>query len=234
MVYNYKNSSTYRCIYPKPPPASTVTNCSDGGVLGLVPGIIGSIQALEAIKIILPSTEPTYVDKMLLFNALTCSFKTIKMRSRNKNCPVGGDNPSIFEPVDYLQFCGALAADDKEKPLELLTKSERLTIEEMKNSENSLIVDVREPVELTITSPFQNYKNFKNISFKLLENAKKHDLVRQNIGDFEDIVCVCRRGNNSQKAVRLLQQMFPGRNVKDLEGGIYKWAEKVDDTIPLY
>ena len=160
MVYGYKKSACYRCIYPKPPPAHTVTNCSDGGVLGVVPGIIGSIQALEAMKCILPSMEPTYVNAMLLFDALTCSFRKIKMRSRSKGCPVCGENQTIKEPIDYLQFCGVKAPDDKDKPLNLLKKEDRITVADLrqhfKESESDvLLLDVREPVELTILCPFK-------------------------------------------------------------------------------
>jgi len=259
MVYNYKESSCYRCVYPVPPPAATVTNCSDGGVLGVVPGIIGSIQALEAMKIILPSTEPTYANSMLLFNALECSFKKIRMRGKNQNCPICGKNPTITGLVDYLQFCGVKAADDKDKPLELLEKCDRMTVEVLKkelesNKNNILLIDVREPVELGILSPFETVesvlenKNFLNIPLKILENPfrKKEVFEKLNGQDGKKIVCLCRRGNSSQKAVIALNKFAEIKDGDkdsafkkeydsvDLIGGYTEWVNKFEPELPMY
>jgi len=259
MVYNYKESSCYRCVYPVPPPAATVTNCSDGGVLGVVPGIIGSIQALETMKIILPSTEPTYFNSMLLFNALECSFKKIRMRGKNQNCPICGKNPTITEPVDYLQFCGVKAADDKDKPLELLENGERMTVEVLKkelesNKNDILLIDVREPVELEILSPLETVEsvlaneNFLNIPLKVLENPfrKKEVFEKLKGKDGMKIVCLCRRGNSSQKAVIALNKFAEIKDGDkdfefkkeydsvDLIGGYTEWVNKFEPELPMY
>jgi len=259
MVYNYNESSCYRCVYPTPPPAATVTNCSDGGVLGVVPGIIGSIQALEAMKIILPSTEPTYSNSMLLFSALECTFKKIRMRGKNQSCPICGKNPTITEPIDYLQFCGVKAADDKDKPLELLDNSNRMTVEVLKeklesNKNDILLVDVREPVELGILSPLESVesvlknKNFLNIPLKILENPfrKKEVFEKLNEHEGKKIVCLCRRGNSSQKAVIALNKFAEiedgDKNSEfkknydsvDLIGGYTDWVNKFEPNLPMY
>ncbi|KAJ3290972.1 Molybdenum cofactor synthesis protein 3 [Borealophlyctis nickersoniae] len=109
-VYNHQGGPCYRCIFPKPPPPETVTNCSDGGVLGVVPGIIGCMQALEVIKIA-SGIGTSYSQKMLVFDAVLGSFRTVKLRGRNVNCAVCGDAPTITELIDYVQFCGAAATD---------------------------------------------------------------------------------------------------------------------------
>ena len=103
-------SPCYRCIFPIPPPPETVTNCSDGGVLGVVPGLLGCLQALEALKI-LAGLGTSYAQKMLLVDALSGSFRTIKLRPRRKDCPMCGDDPSIKGLIDYVQFCGSSATD---------------------------------------------------------------------------------------------------------------------------
>ena len=215
----------------------------------MVPGIIGSIQALEAIKIILPSTEPTYTNSMLLFNALDCSFKKIRMRQRNPKCPVLGDNPTITEPIDYLQFCGVKAADDKDKPLELLDDVDRITVQKLKDelesSKNNkvLLLDVREPVELGILSPLEevesvkNNKNFLNIPLKVLENPFRKKEILQELEEHQDkkIICLCRRGNSSQKAVLALKKIEDCKfDAVDLIGGYTKWVHEFQPDLPLY
>ena len=105
-----EKSPCYRCIFPIPPPPETVTNCSDGGVLGVIPGLLGCLQALEALKI-LAGLGTSYAQKMLLVEALSGSFRTIKLRPRRKDCPVCGDSPTIKELIDYVQFCGASPTD---------------------------------------------------------------------------------------------------------------------------
>jgi len=152
-VYNYSGGPCYRCLYPKPPPPETVTNCSDGGVLGVVPGIIGSIQALEVIKIAAGMPGSSYSKRLLLFDALEATFRTIRLRDRQPNCAICGDNPSITKLIDYEQFCGRRATD-KSGNITLLTDVERISVTEYKaildEEQEHILVDVRLPVELEI------------------------------------------------------------------------------------
>jgi len=252
MVYNYKNkSSTYRCVYPKPPPAASVTNCSDGGVLGVVPGIIGNLQALEAIKIIIDTLEPTFVDCMLIFDGISCSFRKIKMRKRNDKiceeiCKTG--------LVDYLQFCGVKAADDKDAGVEVLSDDQRVDVDALSDcfdsktvssdpddkflSSLTCIIDVRNPVELSIISPFEKNQKipFKNIPLSHFKNPHKKDEIEKVLSNEKSILFVCRRGNDSQLAVKNLVEKFgwDESRVKDLKGGYTEWSERIDKSLPIY
>ncbi|XP_043551490.1 adenylyltransferase and sulfurtransferase MOCS3 isoform X3 [Chiloscyllium plagiosum] len=151
-VYNYNGGPCYRCLYPKPPPAETVTNCSDGGVLGIVPGILGCIQALEVLKIA-SGIGSSYSQQMLIFDALEARFRTIKLRSKQPTCAVCGDNPTVKDLIDYEKFCGS-AATDQCRTLHLLTGEQRITVQEYKQLLDQgvphILVDVRPQVEVDI------------------------------------------------------------------------------------
>ncbi|PIK54760.1 putative adenylyltransferase and sulfurtransferase MOCS3-like, partial [Apostichopus japonicus] len=142
----------YRCLFPRPPPPETVTNCSDGGVLGVVPGIMGNLQALEAIKII-TGLKASFVQKLLLFDGLYGSFRSIKLRARKKDCSVCGETPTVTGLIDYESFCGA-GPSDKCMLLHILTPEERVTAKQLKEHLGSnsppLLIDVRPPVEFDI------------------------------------------------------------------------------------
>ncbi|KAH3826865.1 adenylyltransferase and sulfurtransferase MOCS3-like [Dreissena polymorpha] len=245
-VYNHEGGPCYRCLYPKPPPVEAVTNCSDGGVLGVVPGIIGSLQALEAIKLAC-KMESSYSRKLLLFDALDGRFTAIKLRGRQPSCPVCGDSPTIVRGslVDYVQFCGAQASD-KDKALTVLKQDERITVHDYKQyieeRRPHVLVDVREPVEMDICrlpSPAINIS---------LQNIDKKDsilLIQQNLQELSarenqdirqvPVICVCRRGNDSQLAVRKLQQALEGGvPICDILGGLMSWAKHVDPSFPTY
>jgi len=146
-VYNFQGGPTYRCLYPTPPPPSAVTNCSDGGVLGVIPGVIGVMQALEAIKIITQDTS-SLSGKLLLFDGQESRFRTVKLRPRTE------DGGKINQLIDYVQFCGS-GATDKDEGISILDKSQRLTASQLNDRmpvENFLLVDVRLDTEFEIAA----------------------------------------------------------------------------------
>ena len=246
-VYNYEGGPCYRCLYPKPPPPETVTNCSDGGVLGAVPGAIGVLQAIEAMKIALkrPASD-TMSQRMLLFDALAATFRTIKLRPKQANCVVCGENPSIKQLIDYEQFCGAKATD-KSKQLKLLPDEDRITVHEYKNfiSEGKphVLIDVRVPVQVRICQ-LPNSSNIPLDDFKLRLDATINRIKSEidNVmgklpeGSKVPLVLLCKQGNDSQEATVILKEKlkdFPV-SVKDIKGGLKAWANEVDDTFPVY
>lgn len=152
-VYNYKNGPCYRCLFPDPPAPGTVTNCNEGGILGVVTGIMGSIQALETIKLVC-DMGPAYAQKMLLLDAEIGTFRTIKIRPRSENCQVCSKNATIKTLIDYEQFCGASANDKGRPTLNKLAPGDRLTCEqylEISTSNSAcLLIDVRSELEFKI------------------------------------------------------------------------------------
>ncbi|XP_022799067.1 adenylyltransferase and sulfurtransferase MOCS3-like isoform X2 [Stylophora pistillata] len=184
-VYNHDGGPCYRCLFPKPPPPESVGNCSDNGVLGPVPGVIGTLQALEAIKIIV-GTKSSYSQKMLIYDALDGRFLTIKLRPRQSNCAVCGDNPSIRKLMDYELFCGA-SATDKTPSLEILQEQQRISVHEYKRLIDEcsphILLDVREPVELEICSlPVETL----NIPLRVLHSPDHQDVLIQAILNLAD------------------------------------------------
>ncbi|EDV23657.1 uncharacterized protein TRIADDRAFT_50356 [Trichoplax adhaerens] len=240
-VYNCNNGPCYRCLFPTPPPPETVTNCSDGGVLGVVPGIIGLNQALEAIKI-LTGLQPAYSQRMLLFDASSGSYHVFKLRNRRPTCPLCGDNPTIHELQDYVQFCKA-SATDKARQIELLTPEERISVDDYKKiydeGQNHVLLDVREEVEYNICRLPQSI----NIHQYLITNdllSILNQIVLQYMIKLKQnpIYVVCHHGNDSQKAIKRLQEIISDweQNIiyKDIEGGLDYWAKIVDNEFPEY
>ncbi|KAG0336402.1 Molybdenum cofactor synthesis protein 3, partial [Podila horticola] len=219
-IYNYRGGPCYRCLFPTPPPAETVTNCSDGGVLGVVPGIIGCLQALEAIKIATHTNDqdpPT----MTIFSANSLTmFRTIKLRKKKSECIMCGDSPTITKLIDYVRFCGS-SATDKTPDLLLIPFDERLTCENYKqivdNQLPHLVLDVREKVQFDICSlPESLHIPLKNL-------PKEIEQIKNTLGADSSmpIYVVCRRGNDSQPAARILQEAnVTTGEVKDLVGGL--------------
>ncbi|KAJ3261170.1 hypothetical protein HK103_006479 [Boothiomyces macroporosus] len=228
-VYNYNGGPCYRCIFPTPPPADTVTNCNDGGVLGVITGIMGSIQALEVLKIV-TGIESSYVQKMLLFDGLTGSFRQIKIRPRNPNCPVCGDHPTITELIDYVQFCGA-GAHDKTPNLKILDDKDRITVHDYKSirdtEQHHVLLDVRETVQFNICS----LDNSLHIPYANLH--KQLDILKKENPNEHPVYVVCRRGNDSQLAVNFLKESGI-ENCFDIVGGLDEWAAKIDHGFPTY
>lgn len=215
-VFATKEGPCYRCLYPEPPPPHVVPDCAEGGVLGILPGIIGSIQATEAIKLILNIGE-SLAGQLLLFDALKMEFNKLKIQ-KNEDCPVCGKNPSVTELIDYDQFCGITAdAADNVNITALQLK------QKMDNGEDILLLDVREEVEYKI-----NRINGGQLIPLYLIPLKMNELDRS-----KEIVIYCKNGNRSMDALRNLKEAGFVR-VKNLAGGINAWIDQVDPTIPRY
>lgn len=227
-VYNYMDGPCYRCIFAIPPPADTIMNCSDAGVIGAVTGVIGSLQALEAVKVAL-ELKDTLAGRLLLFDGLRSTFRCIKLRGKRKSCEVCSDCPTITEPIDYEQFCRNTLSKDNFRPL---SKENRISALEYKQflTSKHILIDVRNSIEFEICK----LDNAINIPLKkLLENSEELKTVLK--GDNIPVIFYCRRGNDSQLAVHHFIKCKPKMlAVKDIIGGLYAWNHYVDDQFPLY
>ena len=206
----------YRCLFPEPPPPDTVPNCAEAGVLGVLPGFIGMLQAIETIKLIVGIGDPL-VGRLLYFDALKVKFRELNVR-RDPQCPVCGENPTIFSPIDYEQFCGA-RRDEKAIP--------RMSAHELKQK-----MDAREPFELIDVRETYEYEIARIDGARLIplgEIAERADELRRD----RPIVFHCHSGRRSAEAVRLLQQRGFG-NIYNLEGGIDAWSDQIDPGVPKY
>lgn len=210
----------YRCLFPSPPPPGAVPSCAEGGVLGILPGIVGALQAAEAIKLIVGIGEPL-IGKLMLIDTLRMEFKTVRIR-RNPNCPVCGDNPTIRELIDYEEFCGLRRGELSESDDIFVTPQELKS--KLDAGEPLLLLDVREPEELEI-SKFPH--PFKHIPLDdLPERVHELDLT-------SEIIIFCRNDQRSRLASQMLQRMGFAR-VKVLKGGINAWAQEIDPSVPQY
>ncbi|RZF44681.1 hypothetical protein LSTR_LSTR000633 [Laodelphax striatellus] len=238
-VYNHNGGPCYRCLYPKPPPPETVSNCSDAGVLGAVPGVIGVLQALEAIKVLLGQSG-TLDSRLLLFDASESVFRNVKLRKKNANCSVCGENPTITQLIDYVQFCGS-SPNDKDKGITLLDDKDRISAIELakkiESDEKLLLIDVRMENEFEICALPQSV----NIPITKMEKPCHVDEIKEEIKSKTEnhnipVFTICRRGNDSQKAVKLLQTICKdlGVEIKDIKGGLHDWTRTVDSNFPIY
>lgn len=238
-VYNYRNGPCYRCLFPKPPPPETVTNCGDGGVIGVVTGTIGTLQALEAIKIILNMDE-TLSGRLLLFDGAKSTFRNVRLRGKQINCAVCSEHPSITELIDYEQFCG-MKASDKDTKLAILPANQRITVEELQqiraNKSKHLLIDVRTENEFEICQ----LENAENYPIKIFadRNERETNLVeRIKQENVKNVYVICRRGNDSQIAAKRLLTSLQAQNsdaiVKDVIGGLHAWTQQIDDQFPIY
>ncbi len=209
----------YRCWYPEPPPPGLVPSCAEGGVLGILPGLLGVIQATEAIKLILSKGEPL-IGRVLLVDALGMKFRELKLR-KNPECPVCGPHRTIHTLIDYQQFCGIRG---EEAPV--ATTVPEMTVEELKHrldaKEDLFVLDVREPHEYQIC----------NINGYLLPLGDLPKRVHE-LDSSREIVAHCRSGVRSAKAVDFLRQAG-FKKVHNLQGGILAWADKIDPKMPKY
>jgi adenylyltransferase/sulfurtransferase len=205
----------YRCLFPEPPPPDSVPNCAQAGVLGVLPGIIGMLQAIETLKLILGIGEPL-VGRLLHFDALKVKFRELNLR-RDPQCPVCGENPTIFSPIDYEQFCGASdeAAIPEMSPHELKRR--------MDAGEPFELIDVREPFECEIA---------RIDGATLIPLGEITDRLDE-LSDEQPIVVHCHSGKRSAQAVGLLQQ-HGFTKVYNLEGGIDAWSDQIDPNVPKY
>jgi adenylyltransferase/sulfurtransferase len=205
----------YRCLFPEPPPPDSVPNCAQAGVLGVLPGIIGMLQAIEAIKLIVGIGEPL-VGRLLHFDALKVKFRELNLR-RDPECPVCGENPTIFSPIDYEQFCGARNED------EIPTMSAHELKRKMDAHEPLELIDVREAFEYEIA----RIDGAKLIPLGEIA-GRLNELQRE-----RPIVIHCHSGRRSAEAVRLLRQRGFA-NVYNLERGIDAWSDQIDPSVPKY
>ncbi|HEY2138935.1 MAG TPA: molybdopterin-synthase adenylyltransferase MoeB [Chthoniobacterales bacterium] len=212
----------YRCLFPEPPPPGAAPSCAEAGVLGILPGIIGLIQATEALKLIIGAGE-MLAGRLLHFDALKMKFREFNLR-RDPACPVCGDAPSIFAPIDYEQFCaGPAAADWFAAADEVPAISVRELKEQMNNNEALVLIDVREPYEYEIA------RIEGSRLFPLGElNSRVSELPRQGM-----LICHCHSGVRSEQAARFLQKSG-FENVYNLTGGIDAWSVEVDPAVPRY
>lgn len=214
-VFSGRTGPCYRCLYPEPPTPDTVPSCAEGGVLGVLPGVMGSIQAAQALSLLLGTGSPL-VGRLLLFDAIAMTFDEISIK-RNPDCPVCSKNPKIKELMDYDNFCGPRSTSTKDGITPEALK------ESLKRGSNLVILDVREPNERNICRiPGSIAIPLGSIVERVKELSKD-----------ADIVVYCHTGVRSERAVRLLREIGFTR-VRNLDGGIKAWAERVDPTMPVY
>src|SRR5690348_10105495 len=218
-VFAMEEGPCYRCLYPEPPPPGLVPSCAEGGVLGILPGLVGVIQATETIKLILGQGEPL-IGRLLLIDALGMKFRELKLR-KNPECPACGAHPTVTKLIDYQEFCGIRG---EEKPVE--TGIPEMQVEELKRrldaGDDLFVLDVREPHEYQIC----------NIKGHLIPLGDLPKRVNE-LDSSREIVAHCRSGVRSGKAVAFLQQAG-FKKVHNLAGGILAWADKIDPKMPKY
>jgi sulfur-carrier protein adenylyltransferase/sulfurtransferase len=205
----------YRCLFPEPPPPESVPNCAQAGVLGVLPGIIGTLQAIETIKLIVGIGEPL-VGRLVHFDALKVKFRELNLR-RDPQCPVCGENPTIFSPIDYEQFCGL--RDEEAIP--------GMSPHELKRR-----MDAHEAFELIDVRELFEYEIARIDGAKLIPLGEITEHLDELQHD-QPIVVHCHSGQRSAQAVRLLQQ-HGFANVYNLEGGIDAWSDEIDPSVPKY
>ena len=219
-VFATKEGPCYRCLYPEPPPPGLVPSCAEGGVLGILPGLIGVIQATETIKLILGKGDPL-IGRLLLVDAMGMNFRQLKLR-KHPECPACGPNPTVRELIDYQEFCGIRG--EEEAPV--TTNVPQISVEELKrrldSGDDIFILDVREPHEYQIC----------NLNGYLLPLGDLPKRVHE-LDSSREIVAHCRSGVRSAKAVDFLRTAG-FRKVKNLAGGILAWADKIDPAMPKY
>ena len=216
-VFATENGPCYRCLYPEPPPPGLVPSCAEGGVLGILPGVIGVIQATEAVKLVLGIGEPL-IGRLLLYDALAMRFRELKIR-KSPECPICGPNRTIHELIDYHQFCGVpqqpVTNPNEIEPIEVKAKLDR--------GDPFILVDVREPHEVQIA------KIASAILIPLGDVPKR----LTELDPDAEIVVHCKGGVRSEKAQGILRAAG-FKNVLNMKGGILAWSDKVDPTVPKY
>jgi adenylyltransferase/sulfurtransferase len=235
-VFATEEGPCYRCLYPEPPPPGLVPSCAEGGVLGILPGLVGVIQATEVIKLILGIGE-TLAGRLLLIDALGMNFRTLKLR-KNPDCPVCGTHPTVKALIDYDQFCGIekpasvgpleVARDKAVSAAPVVDGIPQISVEELKKKldakEDFFLLDVREPHEYKIA----------NLGAPLIPVGELEKRVGELTAEKDrEIVIHCRSGARSQKAALILKKAG-FEHVENLAGGILAWADKIDKSMPKY
>lgn len=229
-VFDAEQGPCYRCLFPEPPPPGLVPSCAEGGVLGVLPGTVGALQATEAIKLILGIGQPL-VGRLLLYDALNMEFNEVRLR-KNPNCPVCGENPTVTELIDYEQFCGMPAHDRSlyttglngdEEDVPTITPAE--VKQRLDAGAELLLLDVREPHEWEISN-LEHHGAILIPQGDVLEQLNRLDTARE-------IVVQCRTGARSAQVVQLLQE-HGFTKLYNLEGGINRWARELEPELPVY
>jgi adenylyltransferase/sulfurtransferase len=235
-VFATEAGPCYRCLYPEPPPPGLVPSCAEGGVLGILPGLVGVIQATEVIKLILGIGE-SLAGRLLLVDALTMKFRTLKLR-KNPDCPVCGTHPTVTALIDYDQFCG-IEKPKSVGPLEVAQNKAvadapvvdgipQISVQELKRrldaKQDVFVLDVREPHEVKIVNIGAPLIPLGDLPKRIDELAAQKD---------REIVVHCKSGGRSQKAAQFLKSAG-FQHVENLAGGILAWADKIDPTLPKY
>src|SRR4051794_19324048 len=212
----------YRCLYPEPPPPGMVPSCAEGGVLGVLPGLLGVIQATEVIKLILGKGE-SLIGRLLLVDALGMSFRELKIR-KDPECPVCGLNPTVKELIDYEQFCGILPESKEEKAMK--NGIPQITVKELKRrrdaGETVFLLDVREPYEYQIAQIGGTLIPQNDVPQRLNEIPRDREIIVQ-----------CRSGARSQRIAEFLKQSGYSQ-VVNLAGGILAWSDEIDPKVQKY
>ncbi|MFZ0213222.1 MAG: molybdopterin-synthase adenylyltransferase MoeB [Candidatus Acidiferrales bacterium] len=219
-IFGYPGGPCYRCLYPEPPPPGLVPSCAEGGVLGVLPGIIGCIQAMETLKLIMGKGE-TLVGRLLLFDAMGMRFRELKLR-RNPECPLCGEHRTITKLIDYAEFCG-IRGEEAPAPA---TNVPEMTPKDLKQrldrGDDLFILDVREPHEYQIC-------NLQGYLIPLGELPKRVS----ELDSSREIVAHCRSGKRSAEAAEFLRKAG-FRKIWNLKGGILAWSDEVDPSVPKY
>jgi len=221
-VFATEDGPCYRCLYPEPPPPGLVPSCAEGGVLGILPGLVGVIQATEAIKLILGKGS-SLVGRLLLVDALNMRFRELKLR-KNPECPVCGANPTVTALIDYDHFCGIVPETPQEKNLK--NGIPQVTVKEFKarrdSGEDLFLLDVREPYEYRIAQIGGTLIPQNDVPNRLAEIPRDREIIVQ-----------CRSGARSQRIAELLKQSGYAQ-VANLAGGILAWSDEIDPSVQKY
>lgn len=219
---NGEKSACYRCLYPAPPPKNLVPNCQEGGILGVLPGIIGSIQANEAIKV-LTSIGNSLTGRLFIFDAFSCTTRTINIE-KDISCSICSASPTITKLQDYDFFCSKEDINNSHHVKEV-------TVSELKRRIDTgydfQLIDVREPFEIEIASIGGNFVPLSDIN-------RNNKLFIDKIAVNKDVIFYCRDGSRSKAAILLLEKEYGLANLYNLRGGILEWALQIDDSIPYY
>lgn len=245
-VYNYaEDTPCFRCLFPLPPPADTIRNCSDTGVVGVIPGIIGSLQALETIKIA-AGLKPAYAGRMLLFDGQVGTFRNIQLNKKRKDCVACGEQSNLSNPadkigrdlIDYEKFCSTPICHGE---VRILESDERISVEEYNemlkepNKRPHILIDVRPELHTSVSK----LAHAIAIPLAQLEKPANIELVKDALAQKEtnEIIVMCRKGIASQSAVRILQDIFEGNEkslmIKDVKGGMTAWSNTIDPSVPV-
>ena len=221
-VFATEEGPCYRCLYPEPPPPGLVPSCAEGGVLGILPGLVGVIQATEVIKLILGKGDPL-IGRLLLVDALGMRFRELKLR-KNPECPVCGENPTVTKLIDYQEFCGIHPETKEEKAMK--NGVPQISVKEFKHridaGDDIFLLDVREPYEFQIAQIGGKLIPQNDVPQRLAEIPRDREIVVQ-----------CRSGARSQKIAEFLKQSGYSK-VANLAGGILAWSDEIDPGVQKY